>query len=111
FAPAGALAPHVQAIATSARDAAVVVAGMEAGAVVRSGDGGVSWQDHRPGAMRDCHSLVAHPHADGWFYEGGWGGGAVSANAGGGWSRPAGLDRGCGWEGADEAGARYHWPR
>lgn len=73
------------------------MAGIEAGAVVRSTDGGVSWQDHLPGAMRDCHSLVAHPQVQGWWYEGSWGGGAMSTDAGASWSRPTGLDRRYGW--------------
>jgi len=70
-----------------------VIAGIEAGAVVRSIDGGETWQGHRAGAMRDCHSLAT---AAGRFFEAGYGGGAMSED-GAVWRRPAGLDRRYGW--------------
>ena len=44
---------YVQGIALSPKDPDLIVAGIEAGAVVRSADAGRSWQDHRRGAMRD----------------------------------------------------------
>ena len=88
---------YVQGIALSPKDPDLIVAGIEAGAVVRSADAGRSWQDHRRGAMRDCHHLVAHATVDGRFYEGGQGGGACSADSGETWGRPAGLDRKYGW--------------
>jgi photosystem II stability/assembly factor-like uncharacterized protein len=97
FAPAEPPTAYVQAIATVADDATVVVAGIEAGAVVRSADAGATWRGHRAGAMRDCHCLAAHPCSPGWFYEAGWGGGAVSSDGGEHWSRPAGLDRRYAW--------------
>ena len=88
---------YVQGIALSPKDPNLIVAGIEAGAVVRSADAGRTWQDHRRGAMRDCHHLVAHATVDGRFYEGGHGGGACSTDAGETWGRPAGLDRKYGW--------------
>jgi hypothetical protein len=91
---------YVQGLAVSPADANVVVAGIEAGAVVRSTDGGRSWQDHRPGAMRDCHSLISHASSPGWFYEGGYGGGAFSRDDGASWQRLPGLDRRYGWAAA-----------
>ncbi len=42
--------PYVQGLATNDD---VIVAGIEAGAVVRSADAGETWQGHRPGALRD----------------------------------------------------------
>ena len=108
FSPAEPLAAYVQAIAVSACDPATVVAGIEAGAVVRSPDTGSTWQGHRRGAMRDCHSLAAHARA-GWFYEGGWGGGAISSNSGASWSRPDGLDRRYGWAVAADAANPELW--
>lgn len=99
----------MQAIAVSASDAATVVVGIEAGAVVRSADTGTTWQSHRSGAMRDCHSLAAHARV-GWFYEGGSGGGAISAS----WWRPGGLDRRYGWAVTVDAANPelwYHPPR
>jgi photosystem II stability/assembly factor-like uncharacterized protein len=74
------------------------VVGIELGGVVRSTDGGETWQDQRPGAQADCHSLAAH-HADpDLLYEAGGGGFAISRNFGD------------GWEPADEGmDLRYAW--
>ncbi len=85
---------YVQAIATSPADPDVLVAGIEAGAVVRSIDSGRTWQGHRPGSLRDCHSLHA---AAGRFFEGGDRGAAVSDDGGSTWTRPSGLRRKYGW--------------
>jgi hypothetical protein len=68
--------------------------------VVRSIDGGKTWQDHRKGALRDCHSIIFHSSNGDWVYEaGGTGAGvAVSQNGGNTWIQPkAGLDRHYGW--------------
>jgi len=75
----------------------VIVAGIEAGAVVRSPDRGATWQGHRKGALRDCHGLAAAP--GGRFVEaGGSGGGAAySTDAGASWHRPIGHSRHYGW--------------
>ena len=85
---------YVQGIAVSTADPDVVIAGIEYGAVVRSADGGRTWQGHRPGALRDCHSLDA---TGGRFFEGGDRGGAVSDDGGVTWNRPTGLKRKYGW--------------
>ena len=100
---------YVQGIALSPKDPDLIVAGIEAGAVVRSADAGRSWQDHRRGAMRDCHHLVAHATVDGRLYEGGYGGGACSTDAGETWRRPAGLDRKYGWAVAADAANPNCW--
>jgi hypothetical protein len=42
--------------------------------LMRSSDGGASWQDHRPGAQPDVHSLAWHPSVPGRAYEAGGGG-------------------------------------
>ncbi|HRO22981.1 MAG TPA: hypothetical protein PLR07_01620 [Promineifilum sp.] len=81
---------YVNALAVSRAEPYVVLAGIEFGALVRSEDGGRTWSRHRPGAMRDCHSLGFH-HRDGrWVYEaGGTGGGAaVSRDGGRTWKQP-----------------------
>lgn len=93
---------YVQALTVSPADPNLILAGIELGAVVRSTDGGRSWSGHRPGAMRDCHSLTFHVSDGRWAYQGGAGfrarGAAISRNAGETWSAPKeGLDRGYGW--------------
>jgi len=76
---------HVRAIAPSHVDPKLVVAGIELGGIVRSPDGGETWQDQRPGAYADCHSLAAHPSSPGTLYEAGGGGFAESENFGDSW--------------------------
>ncbi len=91
---------YVQGIALSPTDPQVIVVGIEAGAVVRSADGGQTWQDHRPGALRDCHSLAFHATDGRCVYEGGGtgAGAAFSADGGATWTQPGqGLDRRYGW--------------
>jgi photosystem II stability/assembly factor-like uncharacterized protein len=76
--------PYVISIALSPVDPGVLLAGVEFGAVVRSDDGGVTWSRHRPGALRDCHSLKFHTTDGDWVYEaGGTGGGASVSRDGG----------------------------
>ncbi len=89
---------YVQGIALSPTDPKVILVGVEAGAVVRSEDGGQTWSGHRPGAVRDCHSLTFHPTNGDWVYEGGGTGTAFSRDAGRTWKQPRdGLDRRYGW--------------
>ncbi len=89
---------HVRAIALSYADPNLVAVGIELGGVVRSADGGETWQDQRPGAQPDCHSLFAHSEAPDLLYEAGGGGFARS------------TDFGDSWEAADEGmGLHYVW--
>lgn len=99
---------YVQAIACSPTDPDTVVAGMEAGAVVRTDDGGRTWSNHIKGACRDCHSLAFHPDGK-HVYEGGGGvrvaGVAISNDRGSSWERPTeGLDKKYGWAVAADPG-------
>jgi BNR/Asp-box repeat len=89
---------HVRWIAPSPHDADVLLAGIELGGLMRSSDRGESWEDHRPGAQRDVHSLAWHPHAVGHAYQAGGGGAAWSDDGGETW-RPAddGRDRHYTW--------------
>jgi photosystem II stability/assembly factor-like uncharacterized protein len=89
---------HVRWIAPSPHDGDLLLAGIELGGLMRSTDGGETWQDHRPGAQRDVHSLAWHPRAAGRAYEAGGGGAAWSEDAGDTW-RPAdeGRDRHYTW--------------
>jgi len=77
---------HVRAIAPSHQDPKLIVAGIELGGILRSRDGGETWEDQRPGAYADCHSLSAHPAAPETFYEAGGGGFAESRDFGENWA-------------------------
>ena len=89
---------HVRWIAPSPHDADVLLAGIELGGLMRSTNGGESWQDQRPGSQPDVHSLAWHPNAAGRAYEAGGGGAAWSEDGGDTW-RPAddGRDRHYTW--------------
>jgi photosystem II stability/assembly factor-like uncharacterized protein len=89
---------HVRWIAPSPHDGNLLLAGIELGGLMRSSDGGGTWQDHRPGAQPDVHSLAWHPSVQGRAYEAGGGGSAFSTDAGETW-QPAdeGRDRNYTW--------------
>src|SRR5690349_22871107 len=89
---------HVRWIAPSPHDAELLLVGIELGGLMRSTDGGESWQDHRPGAQPDVHSLTWHPHTPGPAYEAARGRAAFSTDAGDTW-QPAdeGRDRHYTW--------------
>ena len=89
---------HVRWIAPSPHDAELILVGIELGGLMRSTDGGATWQDHRPGAQRDVHSLAWHPRVVGRAYEAGGGGAAFTDDAGQTW-QPAddGRDRHYTW--------------
>jgi photosystem II stability/assembly factor-like uncharacterized protein len=89
---------HVRWIAPSPHDAGVLLAGIELGGLMRSTDGGETWQDQRPGSQPDVHSLAWHPRVEGHAYEAGGGGAAWSEDWGDSW-RPAdeGRDRHYTW--------------
>jgi hypothetical protein len=76
---------HVRWIAPSPHDADLILVGIELGGLMRSTDGGESWQDHRPGAQPDVHSLAWHLRVPGRAYEAGGGGAASSEDAGESW--------------------------
>ncbi len=78
---------HVRWIAPSPHDADVLLAGIELGGLMRSTNGGQSWQDQRPGSQPDVHSLAWHPNAAGRAYEAGGGGAAWSEDGGDTWRR------------------------
>jgi photosystem II stability/assembly factor-like uncharacterized protein len=87
---------HVRWIAPSPHDSDLLLVGIELGGLMRSTDRGESWEDHRPGAQRDVHSLAWHPRVDGRAYEAGGGGTA--------WSEDAGET----WQAADDGRDRHY---
>jgi BNR/Asp-box repeat len=102
---------HVRWIAPSPHDADLLLVGIELGGLMRTTDGGESWQDHRPGAQPDVHSIAWHPRAEGRAYEAGGGGAAWSDDGGETWSAAdEGRDRHYTWAVAvdpEDAGLWY----
>jgi photosystem II stability/assembly factor-like uncharacterized protein len=89
---------HVRSIACSPHDPRVLLVGIELGGLMRSSDGGESWEDHAPGAQRDVHALAWHPVVAGRAYEAGGGGAAWSDDGGTTWrAADDGLDRYYAW--------------
>jgi len=71
---------------------------IELGGVMRSVDGGLTWEDRKPGSQADAHTLGTHPRAPGRVYEAAGGGYAESRTGGATW-RPddEGLERSYLW--------------
>jgi hypothetical protein len=89
---------HVRWIAPSPHDRDLLLVGIELGGLMRSTDGGAGWQDRRPGAALDVHSLAWHPRVEGRAYEAGGDGAAWSEDAGDSWRRAdEGRDRHYTW--------------
>ena len=62
---------HVHSLVADPHEPGRVFAGIELGGIMRSRDGGETWEDHNPGADLDPHTLLAHPNAAGRVYEAG----------------------------------------
>jgi photosystem II stability/assembly factor-like uncharacterized protein len=89
---------HVRWIAPSPHQGGLLLVGIELGGLMRSEDGGETWEDHRPGAQRDVHALAWHPHASGRAYEAAGGGATWSSDGGESWEpADAGRDRHYTW--------------
>src|SRR5215212_1161338 len=92
---------HVRTIALHPTDPDWLLVGIELGGVMRSLDGGDSWQDHNPEAHSDAHRLLTHPLAPERVYEAAGQGVAVSSDRGASWSTfEGGLDRRYAWAAA-----------
>ncbi len=87
---------HVRWIAPDPNLAGRLFVGIELGGVMRSLDDGLTWEDRKPGAQPDSHTLRTHRLAPGWVYEAAGGGYAES------------HDGGQTWRGYDE-GMRHHY--
>jgi photosystem II stability/assembly factor-like uncharacterized protein len=101
---------HVRWIAPSPHESDLILVGIELGGLMRSADGGETWEDHRPGAQRDVHSLAWHPRAEDRAYQAGGGGAAWSEDGGETW-QPAddGRDRHYTWSVAVDPGDPGCW--
>ena len=85
---------HVRTIAPNPKDPQLLLVGIELGGVMYSRDGGETWEDHRPGAVKDAHELTWHPTDSNRAYEVGGGGAAWSLDGGKIWkSSNRGRDR------------------
>jgi photosystem II stability/assembly factor-like uncharacterized protein len=71
-----------------------IFVGIELGGVMRSLDGGLTWEDRKPGAQPDAHTLRAHRLAPGRVYEAAGGGFAETDDGGETWH---GADTGFSW--------------
>lgn len=78
---------HVRWIEPDATVADSLFVGIELGGVMRSVDGGKTWEDRKPHAQHDCHTLRTHPLAPGLLYEAAGGGFAESHDGGATWQR------------------------
>lgn len=84
---------HVRWVAVNPHDPAHVYVAIEAGAFVRSVDGGETWQPHPDGGPRDNHTLATHPDDSCRVYAATGDGYAESRDCGDTWEYPqAGLD-------------------
>ena len=85
---------HVRWIALHHDDPNLIFAGIELGGVMRSTDGGETWEDRKPGSYHDSHAVLTHPLAPGRVYEAAGGGVALSDDAGATWRAvDDGMDR------------------
>jgi photosystem II stability/assembly factor-like uncharacterized protein len=84
---------HVRWIAEDPHEPGRLFLAIEAGAFVRSPDGGETYHDHPDGARRDTHTIATHPDAAGRLYVAAGDGYAESPDGGDTWSYPQdGLD-------------------
>jgi len=89
---------HVRWISPHASDPALLFVGIELGGVMRSTDGGETWEDRKPGSQPDSHALATHPTAPDRVYEAAGGGVAWSHDRGTTWApHDAGMDRHYAW--------------
>jgi hypothetical protein len=89
---------HVRWIALSYHEPALIFAGIELGGVMRSTDGGKTWEDRKPGSYHDSHCILTHPEDASRVYEVAGGGVAWSHDAGETWQPiDGGMDRHYAW--------------
>ena len=77
---------HVRWLAVAPDDPDQLYVAIEAGAFVRSPDGGKTWQDHPDGGRRDNHTLATHPDTPERVYTAAGDGYALSTDRGETWN-------------------------
>lgn len=96
---------HVRWITSHPRDADRIVVAIEAGALVQSRDGGVTWQDRFPGGPYDSHTVLIHPDGPDRVLSAAGDGFFASDDGGETWRKPMqGLPWGYCWGLAVDAG-------
>ncbi|MFC7132118.1 MULTISPECIES: WD40/YVTN/BNR-like repeat-containing protein [Salinibaculum] len=96
---------HVRWISINPHDPTHVYVAVEAGAFLRSLDGGETWTDHPEGGRRDNHTLAVHPDAPCRVYTAAGDGYAETPDCGDTWEYPdEGLDHRYVWGLAVDAG-------
>lgn len=89
---------HTRWITPHATDPNIIYVGIELGGVMRSLDGGETWEDREPGAYTDSHAIKVHPTATDRVYEAAGQGVALSDDCGASWSPvDEGMDRHYSW--------------
>lgn len=89
---------HVRWITPSWSNPDLLFAGIELGGVMRSVDGGVTWEDRKPGSYHDSHCIRTHPADGSRVYEAAGGGVAASRDHGDSWHETdGGMDRNYAW--------------
>ncbi|MFB6232728.1 MAG: WD40/YVTN/BNR-like repeat-containing protein [Haloarculaceae archaeon] len=115
---------HVRWVAVNPHDPTHVYVAIEAGAFVRTVDGGRTWETHPEGGRRDNHTLATHHDAPCRVYAAAGDGYAESTDCGATWAYPqAGLDHRYVWGlavdpadpdtvvvSAARGARRAHWP-
>jgi photosystem II stability/assembly factor-like uncharacterized protein len=86
---------HLKHLTFDPRDAGTVYASIEVGGLLRSLDGGTTWQDV-PGMYEDVHRLVIHPREPRRMYVAGGNGLYVSEDEGASWRQWTGRDHAIG---------------
>lgn len=85
---------HVRWIAPHHADPNLLFVGIELGGVMRSTDGGATWEDRKPGSYHDSHAVLTHPTAHERVYEAAGGGVSLSTDSGQTWRTvDEGMDR------------------
>lgn len=96
---------HVRAIAVAPDDPDQLFVAVEAGALVRTTDGGATWLDRTPDGPRDTHGTAAHPAVPDRLWAAAGDGFALTTDRGETWTfAEAGLDHTYCWSVAVDPG-------